>query len=74
MNEAYEERNAIAKEISKIHLAIADKYKMMGKRNEEYYWSILERDIAQLKEDAAVLRLKLKDATNRFVNWQTDKK
>lgn len=69
----YEEIQVLAKQISDVHKEIVKLYKMMSIRNEEYYWTVLERRIDNEKAKATELRGRMKDARHRFVNWQTKK-
>lgn len=67
----YEEKQMLAKQISAVHQEISKLYQRMSQRHEEYFWTTLEKLIEEEKKKSMELRLKLKDATYRFVNWQS---
>lgn len=69
----YEEMNQIAKQISEVHKEIAKLYQRMSQRNDEYFWTSIERTIENEKNKAKELRQKLKDTAHKFVNWQDNK-
>lgn len=69
----YEEIQVLAKQISAVHKEIVKLYKMMSIRNEEYYWTVLEKQIDNQKAKATELCSRMKDARYRFANWQPQK-
>lgn len=66
----YEEMQVLEKQIGEVFAEIAELYKRMSKRRNEYFWTTVEREIDWKQARVKELRAKLKDATYRFVNWQ----
>ena len=66
----YEEMQVLHKKISAVHKDISEVYRVMSKRNSEYYFDMLEKQVEQHKAKAAVLREQLKEVTRRFVDGE----
>ncbi len=74
MNSEFEQMKVIRKQISELHSKISERYKMMSKRGEEYYWIAIQKQIDSYLSEIAVLREQLKQVTHDFVNWDKSKK